>query len=285
MGGKGLRFGSDVPKQFHRLSGKPVYRVTLETFLAAGFIDEIVLSCHPDWIDAVTEELAQMALPIPIRICHGGFSRQESSYKGLVGFQTPPDIVLIHDAVRPFVSQTILKINALLAIEHGAVDTCIPSTDTLVHAPGGATLASIPNRADFFRGQTPQTFSYPLILKAHEEAVRADASDDCRLVMDLGAPIFLAKGDEHNLKITSELDLFVAEQLFRLKKDPAPSPMHALTNKRIAVVGGTGGIGSAVCKAIEKSGGIAIPLSLHITQTRFRRPRIHRASVCKYRIS
>src|SRR5579863_2890271 len=116
MGGQGLRFGSDTPKQFHRLSGKPVYRVTLEAFLSAGFFDEIVISCHPGWLSLVREELASMKIPIPIQVVSGGNTRQESSAKGLRSFQTPPDIVLIHDAVRPFVSSAILKNNALLAI-------------------------------------------------------------------------------------------------------------------------------------------------------------------------
>ena len=261
MGGQGLRFGSDIPKQFHRLSGKPIYRVTLEVFLSTDLFDEIVLSCHPDWLPLVQEELASMNLPIPIHVVPGGNTRQESSAKGLQSFKTPPSIVLIHDAVRPFVSSTILKNNALLAIQHGAVDTCISSTDTLVHSPGGLQIQSIPNRADYYRGQTPQSFSYPLIIRAHQASTRTDSSDDCRLVMELGHPVFLAEGDEHNLKITSELDLFLAEQLFRLRRDPLPAATRSLQGKRYAVVGGTGGIGAAICHAIIQAKGTPIPLS------------------------
>jgi len=261
MGGQGLRFGSDIPKQFHRLSGKPIYRVTLEAFLSAAIFDEIVLSCHPDWIPLVQEELASMPLPIPVQVVPGGNTRQESSARGLRSFHTPPDIVLIHDGVRPFVSSAILKNNALLAIQHGAVDTCIPSTDTLVHAPGGLRIESIPNRADFYRGQTPQSFSYPLILHAHATTTRSNSSDDCRLVTELGHPVFLAEGDEHNLKITSELDLFLAEQLFRLRRDPILATTHSLLDKRYAVVGGTGGIGAAICRAISQAEGTPIAIS------------------------
>jgi 2-C-methyl-D-erythritol 4-phosphate cytidylyltransferase len=261
MSGQGLRFGSDIPKQFHRLSGKPVYRVTLEAFLSAGFFDEIVLSCHPEWIATVQQELALIPLSIPVRITPGGKTRQDSSNLGLQGFTTPPSIVLIHDAVRPFVSGEILKNNVLSAIVHGAVDTCIPSTDTLVHAPDGHLIESIPNRTEFYRGQTPQSFSYPLILQAHQATTRVDSSDDCRLVMELGHPVFLVKGDEHNLKITSELDLFLAEQLFRLRKDAIPTIPTSLKGKRYAIVGGTGGIGSAICHSIRQTDGIAIPLS------------------------
>jgi len=262
MGGQGLRFGSETPKQFHRLSGKPIYLVTLEAFLSAGFFDEIVLSCHPDWIPLIEQELALLPSSIPIRLLPGGTTRQESSYKGLQGFRTPPEVVLIHDAVRPFVSKKILEQNALLALQHGAVDTCIPSADTLVYSPTNQTIESIPTRAHFYRGQTPQSFSYSLILRAHQTTAQQNASDDCQLVLELGHPIFLADGDEHNLKITSELDLFLAEQLFRLRKAPSqsahPTSLHA---KRYAIVGGTGGIGSAICDAIAKAGGLPIPLS------------------------
>lgn len=261
MGGEGLRFGSEMPKQFHRLSGKPVFRVTLEAFLSAGFFDEIVLSCHPDWIELVTLELTSLQSPIPIRITAGGKTRQESSAKGLLGFLSPPSIVLIHDAVRPFVSKTILTNNALLAIEHGAVDTCIPSADTLVHSPNGQQIEAIPPRSHFYRGQTPQSFSYPLIVKAHAKTTYTDASDDCRLMLEQGHTVFIAPGDEFNVKITSELDLFLAEQIFRLRKDPLPTATKSLKEKRYAIVGGTGGIGSAICEAIAQAGGAAIPLS------------------------
>lgn len=251
MGGEGRRFGSERPKQFHRLSGKAVYEVTLESFLSAAFIDEIVLACHPDW-EVPSEGI--------IRVVGGGETRQESSYRGLLGFTTPPDIVLIHDAVRPFVTPEILRQNALLAMEYGAVDTCIPSTDTLVHSIDGETIHSIPNRAEYLRGQTPQSFSYPLILEAHEQTKEKNASDDCRLVIEMGHPVHIVPGDENNIKITSELDLFIAEQLFRLRKQSVLGK-NSITGKRYAVVGGTGGIGQAICQAIEKEGATAIPLS------------------------
>jgi 2-C-methyl-D-erythritol 4-phosphate cytidylyltransferase len=249
MGGVGSRFGSETPKQFHRLSGKAVYEVALEPFLEAGFIDEIVLSCHPDWIDGVTGG----------RVVAAGKTRQESSYLGLRGFSTPPSVVLIHDAVRPFVTVEILRENALLAIEHGAVDTCIPSADTLVHTKG-KSVVSIPNRAEYLRGQTPQSFSYPLILEAHERAKGTNASDDCQLVLDMGHKVWIAKGDEQNIKITSELDLFLAEQLFRMRKRSI-SGDQSIAGKLYAVVGGTGGIGQAICQMLKEAGAIAIPLS------------------------
>ena len=258
MGGKGLRFGSQLPKQFHRLSGKPIYRVTLETFLKASFIDEVVLSCDPDWIEQVRKEVEDLP---NVHCVTGGETRQESSYRGLLGFKIKPAVVLIHDAVRPFVSIEILSQNAELALKHGAVDTCIPTADTLVHSQDKNQITSIPERSQYMRGQTPQSFSYPLILEAHEKAKGKAASDDCRLVLDLGHPVWITPGSERNLKITSELDLFIAEQLFRMNSASAPNFSSSIEGKTFAIVGGTGGIGKAICAGLENAGAKAIALS------------------------
>ena len=259
MGGEGRRFGNELPKQFHRLAGKPVFIHTLEVFLQAEWIDDIILVCHPDWIHFVQDTIEKK-----IRIVAGGATRQDSSLKGLKGFQIPPHVVLIHDAVRPFVTQKILEGNAKEALRWGAVDTCIPSTDTLVHAPEEQTIREIPLRDHFLRGQTPQSFQYDLILQAHEEAAKqkiTNASDDCRLVLRLGKTVKVVAGDEHNIKITTELDLFLAEQLFRLRKKTVPNLLGSIEGKRFAVLGGSGGIGSSVCKLLEKEGAKAISLS------------------------
>lgn len=263
MGGTGLRFGSPTPKQFHRLAGKPVFLHTLEALLSSQLFDEIVLSCHPDWLEFTKNQLPCSSL---IQLVAGGRSRQESSYKGLIAFRHPPDIVLIHDAVRPFISRHILLKNIEQALLTSAVDTCIPTMDTLVHSPDSQTIAAIPPRAEFLRGQTPQTFSYPLIVTAHEQTKRRDASDDCQLVRDLGHAVHVVPGHETNIKITTELDLILAEQILRLHIDsPPPLSLSSLTGRKIALIGGTGGIGQAISRKLHALG--AHPLSLSRTTT------------------
>lgn len=209
MGGEGRRFGSAIPKQFHFLGEKRVYRYALDTFLKMGVFDEILLVCHRDWKDLL-DQVAE------VRIVEGGATRQESSYLGVRGFLEGPDIVVIHDAVRPFVSQEIILENIKGAIAEGAVDTCIPCADTLVYAPGKTRIESIPKREDFLRGQTPQTFRRDWILEAHEGALRegiANATDDCRLILNTGKKVGIVLGNDKNLKITSEFDLLVAERM------------------------------------------------------------------------
>lgn len=260
MGGSGLRFGSEVPKQFHRLAGKKVYLHTLDVFLKTKIFDEITLSCHPQWIEAVQKEIPSSLCPI--RVISGGSSRQASSLLGLESFRREPNIVIIHDAVRPFVSQEILIKNAQMALIHGAVDTCIPSADTLVHTTDEQTIASIPSRKEFLRGQTPQSFSYPLIVQAHHNTKQNNATDDCSLVIEKGQKVHIVLGSETNLKITSELDLALAEHLFRLRCSKLSSFRKlSLEGKLYAVIGGTGGIGGAIVNQLQKVGARALIFS------------------------
>lgn len=212
MGGIGERFQRSFPKQFSLLGGEPLYLHALKTFLRADVFDEILLVCPAGYEARVKEEIR--AFP-KVKTAEGGKTRQASSFLGLKAFSKPlPEIALIHDAVRPFVTKEILLANLDAALRWGAADTCIPSADTLVHAPGKKAIASIPRREDFLRGQTPQTFRYDLILEAHETAQRegADsASDDCSLVLRLGHGVEVVEGSEKNLKITTPFDLKIAE--------------------------------------------------------------------------
>lgn len=270
MGGTGKRFGSGVPKQFHRLSGKNIYLRTLEHFLDSKLFDAIILVCPMDWIDKVKEELLEYQhLPDfgKIKTAVGGETRQASSYAGLMACDETTMFVVLHDAVRPFVDTELLQKHVTAVQRYGAVDTCIPSMDTIVHSKDGLFVDAIPDRTEFLRGQTPQSFEYRLILSAHLHARKSnlyDSSDDCRLVKLIGRPVHIIKGNEHNIKITSETDLILAEHLLRLKQIPsiALSNAHSdLSGKKYAITGGTGGIGQAICKLLETAGAFPIVIS------------------------
>ncbi len=208
MGGEGKRLGSALPKQFHTLGTVKVYEHTLTTFRESQLFQEIILVCHPEWIDAVREETAHLP---SIKVIPGGATRQASSWAGLKACDPHCHYVMIHDAVRPFVSQEIIHNNAQAVLKHQAVDTVIASADTLIVTDNGTTISSIPSRSQFRRGQTPQTFAYPLISEAHAKTTRTNATDDCQLVLDLGIPVTLVEGSDENIKITTEHDLTVAE--------------------------------------------------------------------------
>lgn len=265
MGGRGERFKSAKPKQLHRLSGKPVFLHTLETFIKSGLFHEILLACPQEWMTEIKTHIANIDAPV-IKIIPGGATRRESSYEGLQALDPIATHVVIHDAVRPFVSLQILKENVQGAIEYGAVDTCIASADTIVHSLDGKTIHAIPQRSQYLRGQTPQSFAIEIIKEAHEKAMLDGftlATDDCTLVQRLGKPVHIVQGDESNIKITTELDLYLAEQILRLPVEPKEEveTEESFKGKLYVIAGGTGGIGSSIAEALEGKGAKVISLS------------------------
>ncbi len=215
MGGEGKRLGGSFPKQFHALDTLKVYQHTLEAFKRSALFQEIILVCHPDWVEMVQDETSLFP---EVKVIVGGKTRQASSWEGLRACHPNCQYVMIHDAVRPFVSQEILQNNAEAVLKYGAVDTVIPLADTVVMTNDGSTIDSIPSRDQLRRGQTPQTFSFPLICEAHELTSQTNATDDCSLVMDLRISVYLVDGSDENIKITTEWDLLVAEHFLRSQK-------------------------------------------------------------------
>ncbi len=215
LGGIGLRFGSPIPKQFHLLAGKKLYLHPLEVLLAEPALDEIILCCPENTLPLVKRDVA--IYQFPFRVIAGGKVRQESSYLSLQACDPSTDIVLLHDGVRPFLSSEILTAHLETAYRHPAVDTCIPSADTIVLSCNGETIEKIPPRHECLRAQTPQSFSFPLLLKAHHTTKQTNATDDCMLMIEAGYPVHIVQGDETNMKITTETDLLLAEQLFSIK--------------------------------------------------------------------
>ncbi len=201
LGGQSLRmpYQNNKPKQFFSLGEKCVYEKTLETFQKSALFSEILLVTPHNH-------------PLPGSIT-GGKTRQESSYNGIKACGNNTDFVLIHDAVRPFVCLDILKRNIEAVQIHKAVNTCIPSSDTIVYVEHDK-ITAIPKRSSCMRGQTPQSFSYPLIKEAHEKTTQVNATDDCSLVFELGHPIHVVLGSEENFKLTTSHDYLIAKAIY-----------------------------------------------------------------------
>ena len=261
MGGSGERFGDAIPKQFHRISGKKVYLHTLERFICMGLFDEIIVVCHKDHIGMVRNDIYKHKNVVVIA---GGKTRQESSFTGLCACHNGTEFVVIHDGVRPFVTNDIIVRNVKAVIDHKAVDTCVPSADTIVCINENRNIQTIPNRRYYVRGQTPQSFHYPLIMRAHSNAIAngiANISDDCKLVVALGDSIHIVDGEESNIKITTELDLFIAEQIFRISTKSIEQGYGSLRGKKFIVTGGTSGIGEELCRMLSSEGAEPIPVA------------------------
>ncbi len=199
--GHGNRFNSPLPKQFHSLGEKKIYRYPLDILVASGFFTEIRIVAQKD-------HLSHLDSHPTCTIVGGGKSRQESVFLGLQGLDT--DFVVICDGVRPFLTLGLLQehIEKLIGGAN-AVNTCIPCTDTInVHQNGQIT--TIPNRDQFLLGQTPQSFNTKILKLAHESSTK-NYTDDCSLILDAGFSISHVLGSEINLKITTPLDLEIAK--------------------------------------------------------------------------
>ena len=261
LGGKGERFGG--LKQFCRLAGKKVYLRTLRRSPLLPFLIRSCSSAPRERGRSFLKEVLPWGVLCDVIV--GGKTRQESSYAGLSACHEGTKFVLIHDAVRPFVTKEILEENLRLVEEWGAVDTCTLATDTIVHSAGGETIDGIPPRREYYQGQTPQTFSYREICKAHRIALERGiqgSTDDCQLLLALGKKVAIAKGSPSNIKITTALDLFLAEQLLRtLPSESKREGVGSLFGKKVVVTGGTGGIGAALCSRLEEEGAQVFSLS------------------------
>ncbi len=219
-GGRGVRIGGDVPKQFLELSGKPILEHTLENFQATGLVDEVLLVVPADSVSQVEKDYARFNGWLT-RVVAGGKERQDSVGNGLNSLGPSADIVLVHDGVRPFVTHEMLQKSIATAHEHGGAICAIPVSDTLKRADANGVVSETIDRQGLWRMQTPQTFSRGILEEAFEQA-RADGfygTDEGMLVERLGRPVKLVTGSEFNIKITRPEDLVLAKRIATFWQD------------------------------------------------------------------
>ena len=263
-GGSGQRFGDQIPKQFIRLAGESVLRRSVVALASGGPFDQIVVAANPDWLQETKDGLKGLQ-GINVSVVPGGSSRNESTRAALDALNAADgDIVLIHDAVRPLLSREVVErvIAPLVAGRADAVDTTIPTPDTLVIVDG-EKITDIPNRSLYRRGQTPQGFIVGILRTAYAKAPEgSQATDDCTLVLRNvpGARLLHVDGAEENIKITTRIDHVLADRLIQLQSIPpekATSPegnQKYWSGRRVAIIGGTSGIGAAIAAELTGVG-------------------------------
>jgi 2-C-methyl-D-erythritol 4-phosphate cytidylyltransferase/2-C-methyl-D-erythritol 2,4-cyclodiphosphate synthase len=208
--GRGQRAGGGVPKQYRPVGGVPVLRRTVEAFCRHAAVDGICVAIHPDDRPLYDEAVADLPLLGPV---FGGATRQASVCAGLERLASEkPDIVLVHDAARPFVPPAAIDRVAAAARDHGAAIAALPVVDTLKRATDGAIVETV-DRTGLWRAQTPQGFAFPAILEAHRQVAGGDYSDDAAVAEAVGMTVQVVHGGEDNFKITTEDDLARAEAL------------------------------------------------------------------------
>ena len=218
--GSGTRMNNDQPKQFIMVNNKPLFLYSVEAFQNNEEIDAIIIATNKEHIEKV-KELAKDYNKVKSVIA-GGETRQQSVYNGLNEIEkfvnNEKDLVLIHDSARPLVSQRIINENIALGKQFGAVDTVVQASDTIINSKDQETINEILNRSELYQTQTPQTFEFGIIKKAHERALQdnvPNVTDDCKLVMHFGVDVHFAKGDKLNFKVTTPEDLEMFKALVK----------------------------------------------------------------------
>lgn len=221
-GGTGSRMNSkSLPKQFLQIYGKPVIVHTLEKFEQCDAIDAIVIVILKGWESYLESLIKQYHLKKVVRIVSGGNTGQESIYNGLKEMDN--GIVVIHDGVRPFITEETIIQNIKLAKEKQVAITCAAAKETFAYVES-SKIKHVIKRENSFIAKAPQTFDINLIKSAHEKAIAEnDFSfiDSCMLVKHyyskLDFPIVIC-GSE-NIKITTQEDFYLAKAMFSIKED------------------------------------------------------------------
>ena len=210
--GRGLRAGGNLPKQYRELAGEPVIRSSLSLFAWHGQIGAVQAVIHPD--DRGSYEAAAKGLRL-LPPVSGGASRQASVRAGLEALAArTPDIVLIHDAARPFCSTELVSRAIVACGETGAAIPALEVTDTIKRVDAGGHVAGTVDRAQLRAVQTPQAFKFVALLEAHHRAAkegRDDFTDDAALAEWAGIQVATFPGESGNVKLTTDEDFAKAE--------------------------------------------------------------------------
>lgn len=204
-GGTGSRIEGDTPKQFLKLNGEEILSYSVTTFLNHPQIGEVVIVCCPDWIEHVKSKYPECI------VTKGGKKRQDSSLNGVKTVSNETEIVLIHDAARPFVSDTIIT-DCLTVLENADGSAPILDSQNSLMKWDGKKAFSI-NRSEIKIVQTPQCFQKELIIKALSADI--EGTDEIGMVLETypDSSLKFIMGDKYNLKITTEMDLFTAKKI------------------------------------------------------------------------
>ena len=211
-GGKGLRMGGDIPKQFIPVKGKPVLMRTLEAFYAYDKCINIILVLPVDQQDYWKHLCAEYGFTLPHRIANGGETRFHSVKNGLALVDDRNSVVGVHDGVRPFVSQEVIAACYAAAEEKQAVIPVIDVVETVRRIEADEKSVTVP-RDCYKLVQTPQVFTASLLKQAYGQTYTSAFTDDASVVEALGHPVFLIPGNRENIKLTTPFDLQVAEVL------------------------------------------------------------------------
>jgi 2-C-methyl-D-erythritol 4-phosphate cytidylyltransferase len=226
--GSGTRLGFDVPKAFVDLAGRSLLSYSLRTIAAVAAIEEAVIALPAGMDSRARADIRAVGLEIPVKLTQGGAERQDSVRIALELTSSGAELVVVHDAARPFATPTMFEAALAAAARSGGAIVATPLADTLkrididdaIDDDDGAgdraharIIAATVARAGLWQAQTPQAFRRELLIRAHRRALLEGiaATDDAHLVELLGAKVQVVEGSALNFKITTVADLHLAE--------------------------------------------------------------------------
>jgi|AKZA01.1.fsa_nt_gi 4-diphosphocytidyl-2-methyl-D-erithritol synthase len=222
-GGVGQRAKTNIPKQFMKFTGKPIIIHTLEVFQNHEEIDEIYIACIQEWIPVLQEEAKRYKITKIRKIVKGGNSAMDSTFNALIAANKNNHgedcIVLIHDAVRPFITKQLITDNIKDVKQYGSSITVSSMYETPIISHGGKKVDVVSDRSVSYTAQAPQAFLLNEILEAHEFSRKKDMHyngivDSCSLYQSLGKVAHITHGNVGNIKITTPIDFKIAKVLF-----------------------------------------------------------------------
>ena len=220
-GGLGRRMGHDLSKQYLVLDDVPVLVHTLRKFEEASIVNDVILVVPEDYMEysrrAIVEEYHLSKVG---HVLAGGKERQDSVKRGLDIVDDNTDIVVIHDGVRPLISEDLINVSVITALEDSAVALGVPVKDTLKSVGSDGLIERTIDRECLWLAQTPQTFRREVIKMAYQKAYEDNfyGTDDASLVERIGINVRMIMGSYDNIKITTPEDLVVGEEIIKRLK-------------------------------------------------------------------
>ena len=224
-GGVGARMNQDIPKQFINVYDKPVIVYTMEAFQKHPDIDGIEVVCLDDWQGALKAYAKQFGIAKLENVVSGGKNGQDSIRNGLYDIASrhgSDTVVLVHDAIRPMVSEEVITDNIRVCREYGNAITVIPCTAAMLKTYDALSTTEQVPRDNLKITQTPQAFFVDDLVSAHKEALAKGITNSvasCTMYIELGRKLYMSKGSEKNLKITTTEDIEIFKALLNARKE------------------------------------------------------------------
>jgi len=222
-GGVGSRMKmADMPKQFLELGDRPIIIHTIEKFLTVSRFDKLFIGIHGEWKIYIEDLLSKYGISgEQVIVVEGGNDRNGTimnvikKIEELFGI-SGQDIIVTHDAVRPFLTRRIIEDNIDSALKYGMCDTVLSATDTIVVSQDGGFISDIPDRQFMYQGQTPQSFNIKQLKELYEslsDDQKNILTDACKICTILGKKVHIVEGDVYNMKITTPGDYKIAQAI------------------------------------------------------------------------